>query len=70
MYKDLLVLPDVARTRAVTGFCHVHSPGTVEDLTGKRIVFTKWSDREFRFGGHHFCILHEAEVLAEVIDEA
>lgn len=64
MYKGVIHLPDVARTRAVTGLCHVHSPLEEDDLTGKRIAFTKWSDREFRLAGHHFCIIHERDVLA------
>lgn len=68
MYKGVIWLPDVSRTRAVTGFCHVHSPLGDECFTGKRIAFTKWSDREFRFSGHHFCVINEADVLAVLED--
>jgi co-chaperonin GroES (HSP10) len=65
--KVTLYLPGNERIRAQSGVVHIHS--RTEDwcespLTGKRILFSKYTEREFRIGGRLFCTVDERDVLA------
>ncbi len=59
-----IILPANERKVAATGFCHLHEPVGVENLTGKRIVFERWTWRTFTLDGHEFTIVREGAVLA------
>ena len=65
--KVTLYLPGNERIRAQSGVVHIHS--RTEDwcespLTGKRILFSKYTEREFKIGGRLFCTVDERDVLA------
>jgi co-chaperonin GroES (HSP10) len=63
----MLYLPGNERIRAQSGVVHIHSR-TEEwcdaPLTGKRILFSKYTEREFRIGDRLFCTVDERDVLA------
>jgi co-chaperonin GroES (HSP10) len=62
-----LYLPGNERIRAQSGVVHIHSrteEWCERPLTGKRILFSKYTEREFRIGGRLFCTVDERDVLA------
>ena len=65
--KVVLHLPGNERIRAQSGVVHIHSR-TEEwgerPLNGKRILFSKYTEREFRIGDRLFCTVDERDVLA------
>lgn len=59
----------VDKTYADTGHVLLHEPRALdEDLTGKRVVFAKWSGKDFEWRGTTLTVLTEGAVLA-VIDK-
>lgn len=53
--------------RAQTCYCHLHEPSASwdeEPLTGKRLLVTKWSDKEFTLEEKTFSIITEYDILA------
>ena len=70
-----IILPREGHTVAETGYVHLHEPSgwwlwtREEVLTGKRIVFDKWSPKELVLQGRTFEVAHEAAVLAIIGEE-
>ena len=65
--KVTLILPGNERIRAQSGLVHIHSrteEWCERPLTGKRILFSKYTEREFTIGGRLFCTVDERDVLA------
>jgi co-chaperonin GroES (HSP10) len=58
--------PDVEHVHARTAYVLLHEPGGVidENLTRRRIIFHKWSERDFQWGGTTLTVLREPAVLA------
>jgi len=55
----------------VLGYVLLHTTRDLEEnLAGKRIVFGKWSEREFELGGVKFQVISEEDVLAVVEEES
>ena len=62
--KGLILYPDVEKVVAVTGTVLMHERRAFdEDLTGKRIVLQKWSQRTLEIQGTTFWVVREAAVL-------
>jgi co-chaperonin GroES (HSP10) len=64
-----IILPDTARKEATTALVHLHGPGALEDLTGRRVVLEKWNWRQFVLNEHTFHVVPEAAVLAVFEEE-
>jgi co-chaperonin GroES (HSP10) len=65
--KVVLHMPDNERIRAQSGLVHIHNAAGDWDgrvLDGRRILFSKYSEREFQLGGRMFCTVDERDVLA------
>jgi hypothetical protein len=65
--KVTLHMPANERIRAQSGLVHIHNETgdwNERPLTGKRILFSKYSEQEFRIGGRTFCTVDERDVLA------
>jgi co-chaperonin GroES (HSP10) len=69
--KGGILFPDVEKVYACTGYVLLHEPlGIVdEDLTKKRIIFRKWSTRDFEWNGTTLTVVHEQNVLAILEEE-
>jgi len=65
-----MIMPSDLVVTAATGYVPLHEPSNwwlfikEEDLTGKRIVFDKWSPNAFTWEGVECWLLSEAAVLA------
>tara|TARA_R100001086_G_scaffold42270_2_gene18667 strand:+ start:248 stop:523 length:276 start_codon:yes stop_codon:yes gene_type:complete len=56
-----LHLPDIMHIRACTGRVLMHEQAWLdEDMTGQRIVYAKFSEREVPFGEHMFAITEDS----------
>lgn len=65
-----LHLPDIMHVRACTGHVLIHERAWLdEDMTGQRIVYAKFSEREIPFGEHMFTITEDS-VMAVLEGEA
>ena len=65
----LLYVPDVSQIEAAQGLCLLHSESSTwaeGNLKGRRVVFTKWSDRRFKLDGADLCTIDERDVLAVI----
>ena len=69
-----LIMPEGLQQVAPTGFVHHHEPSDwwihqgEESLTGKRILFDKWSPQSFTWEGVEFWVLPEQTVLAVYVE--
>lgn len=69
-YKGIIIRPDVAKIHTQSGFVLLHEvthewlDGGELPLRHKRILFDKYSEREFKLDGREFCIVDERDVLA------
>lgn len=65
-----ILYPDVEKVYACQGYVLLHQPLTLNvDLSNKRIVFSKWSNRDFEWNGTTLSVLREANVLAVFYEE-
>jgi ABC-type amino acid transport substrate-binding protein len=61
--------PDVEHVHACIGTVLMHERRSLEDLTGKRIVIQKWSERILELSGTKFWLIREAAVLMILEEE-
>ena len=70
MPSTTVIMPVALEQFASTGLVHLHEPSDFwlfaqeEVLTGRRIVFDKWSPESFEWDGIELWILNEPSVLA------
>jgi len=67
--KSGLLYPSVEKVYASTAMVLHHDPHSLEEnLTGKRIIFQKWSSKDFEWNGTTLSVIREGNVQA-IIEE-